>query len=338
ATAGYTSTNITASGTLAGSGIQWAVNVLVINSGGTLAAGLGGITFAGCDSLTIIVSAGTGYVMNPTVNYLGSNPSNNIATMAAAAAAKSYSSLTNAHLADYQSLFNRVTVNLGQSSAAQDANPTDVRISNAATTLDPELEALMFQNSRYLLIASSRPGGLPPNLQGLWNVTTSAPWGSDYHTDINIQMCMWLAETANLPECHQPLMDLINSQLPFWRQVVGTLDPRMMPNGIPRGWTVRVSHNIVGGMGWNWNQPGNAWYCLHYWEHYLFSGDTNYLATNAYPVMKESCQFWQDCLTNIDGQLQAPYCWSPEQGAWTNGVTYDQELIWNLFNNYIQAS
>jgi alpha-L-fucosidase 2 len=338
AAVGYTSTNITASGTLGGSGIQWGVNIRVINSGGTLTAGSGNITYTKCDSLTIVVSVGTSYVMNSAVNFLGPNPLSAIAAKVANAAAKSYNSLTNAHVADYQSLFNRVTVNLGQSSPSQDANPTDTRIASAATTLDPELESLMFQNGRYLLISSSRPGTLPPNLQGLWTITTNAPWGSDYHTDINIQMCMWAAETANLPECHQPLMDLINSQLPVWRQQVGGLDPRMTPNGVPRGWTVRVSHNTVGGQGWNWNQPGNAWYCLHYWEHYLFSGDTNYLATNAYPVMKESCEFWQDCLTNVNGLLEAPYCWSPEHGNWENGVSYDQELIWNLFNNYVQAS
>jgi alpha-L-fucosidase 2 len=334
----YTSTNITASGTLAGSGIKWAVNILVLNLGGTLAAGPVGITFTGCDSLTIIVSAGTSYVMDPNVNYQGPDPSSRIATEAPSAAAKGYGSLTNAHLVDYQSLFNRVAINLGQSSATQKNNPTDTRIAKAATTLDPELEALLFQNARYLLIACSRPGGLPPNLQGLWNASAHPPWGADYHTDINIQMCLWLSEPANLPECHQPLMDLVNSQLPFWRQSVTGLDPRMTPNGRPRGWTVRVSHNITGGMGWSWNQPGNAWYCLHYWERYLFSGETNYLAKQAYPVMHECCQFWQDCLTNIGGHLQSPYGWSPEQGNWTNGVTYDQELIWNLFNNYIQAS
>lgn len=334
----YTSTNITAEGTLSGSGIQWAVHIRVINTGGTLSTAADRINFNCCDSLTVIVSAGTSYVMNPAVNFRGPDPSNHIAALAAGAAAKNYAALKDAHLADYHRLFDRVTLNLGGSSAAQDALPTDRRIAEAARTLDPELEVLMFQNARYLLIANSRPGGLPPNLQGLWSKDNKPPWASDYHTDINIQMMQWL-EPLNLPECHQPLLDFINSQLPLWHQRNGDLDARMRPNGIPRGWTVRVSHNITGGMGWLWNTPGNAWYCLHYWEHFQFTGDTNFLATNAYPVMKEVCEFWQDCLvTNADGKLVAPYCWSPEHGGWEDGVSYNQELIWNLFDNYIQAS
>ncbi len=335
---GYTSTNITASGTVAGSEIQWALNVHVVNYGGTMAASPAGITYTHCNSLIIIVSAGTSYVMDPAVNYLGADPSNRIAAIAAKAETKSYNTLLCDHLADYHSLFDRVTINLGRSSAEQKASPTNMRIINAATRPDPELETLMFQNARYLLIACSRPGGLPPNLQGLWNASTSAPWASDYHTDINVQMCLWPAESAALPECAETLMDLVNSQIPLWRKRVDTLDPRMMPHGVPRGWTVRVSHNITGGMGWVWNQPGNAWYCLHYWEHYLFTGDTDYLATNAYPVMKECCEFWHDCLKSVHGKLEAPYCWSPEHGPWTDGASYDEELIWNLFDNFIQAS
>lgn len=335
----YASGNIiAASGTLAGNGVQWALNVRVINHGGMLTDRPAGITFSHCDSLLIIVSAGTSYVMDPAANYLGPDPVNRVAAAAAWAAAKGYRRLLGAHLADYHRLFDRVTITLGRSSATQEYSPMGARIAAAAQTPDPGLEALMFQNARYLLIASSRTGGLPPNLQGLWNVSTHPPWASDYHTDINIQMCMWPAEPAALPECAEPLFKFINSQIPDWRQRTASLDPAMMPNGIPRGWTVRISHNITGGMGWDWNQPGNAWYCLHYWEHFLFTGDTNYLATNAYPVMKESCEFWEDCLKNVGGKLAAPHGWSPEHGSWTDGVSYDQELIWNLFDNYIQAS
>jgi alpha-L-fucosidase 2 len=336
ATVGYTGSGITATGVLSGSGIKWAVNARVLNTGGTLAGDGNKIAFTGCDSLTIVVSYGTSYVLDPNVNFCGPDPVKRIASQAAKAAAKNYNSLINTHLADYHRLFDRVSLNLG---SGQNSLPTDQRIAGAASTVDLELETLMFQNSRYLLIASSRPGGLPPNLQGLWTASDNPPWGADYHTDINIQMCLWAAETANLPECHQPLFDLVNSQLPFWRRRVGDLDRRMRPNGIPRGWTVRVSHNITGGMGWDWNTPGNAWYALHYWEHYLFSGDLDFLRTNAYPVMKESCQFWQDCLkTNAGGQLVAPYCWSPEHGNWEDGVSYNQELIGNLFNNFVRAS
>jgi alpha-L-fucosidase 2 len=338
ASADYTGSSITASGVLSGSGIKWAVNVRVLNSGGTVAGNADKISFTGCNSLTIIVSYGTSYVMDSSLKFAGPDPTERIASQAAKAAGKTYDSLRHEHVTDYHKLFDRVALDFN-SSSTQNALPTDQRIARAASVIDPGLEALMFQNSRYLLIACSRPGGLPPNLQGLWTASDDPPWGADYHTDINIQMCLWPAETANLSECGLPLFDLVNSQLPSWRRRVGDLDPRMRPNGIPRGWTVRVSHNITGGMGWEWNTPGNAWYALHYWEHYLFSGDLDFLRTNAYPIMKESCQFWQDCLkTNAAGQLVAPYCWSPEHGDWADGVSYNQELIWNLFNNFIRAS
>ncbi len=156
--------------------------------------------------------------MDYAKNYRGDDPHARITAGIAETAPKSYDALKSAHVQDYQSLFNRVALDLGASTSAQRAMPFGVRKPAAATVCDPGLEALFFQYGRYLLISCSRPGGLPANLQGLWNDTNQPMWKSDYHTNINIQMNYWGAEPMNLAECHLPLFDLVRSQLPAWRK------------------------------------------------------------------------------------------------------------------------
>ena len=199
---------------------------------------------------------------------------------------------------------------------------------------------MLFQYGRYLLISCSRPGGLPANLQGLWNDSNSPPWRSDYHSNINIEMNYWPAEVTNLAECHTPFFDLIRSQLPLWRQATATAKEFATPTGelTRRGFAIRTSHNIFGGMGWKWDNTANAWYCQHLWEHYAFGQDKEYLATVAYPIMKETCEFWQDHLKTLaDGRLVVPNAWSPEHGPTEDGVSYAQEIVWDLFNNTVAA-
>ena len=199
----------------------------------------------------------------------------------------------------------------------------------------------MFQYGRYLLISCSRPGSLPANLQGLWNDSNDAPWHSDYHANINVQMNYWPAEVAGLPECHLPFFDLVQSQLPDWRKTTAASADLKTPDGAlsPRGWAIRTSHNITGGMGWNWDKTANAWYCQHFWEHYAFTVDKAFLRTTAYPLMRETCEYWEDHLKALpDGRLVVPNAWSPEHGPTEDGVSYSQEIVWDLFTNTIQAS
>jgi alpha-L-fucosidase 2 len=217
---------------------------------------------------------------------------------------------------------------------------TNLRKVDAAQETDPELEALMFQFGRYLMISCSRPGGLPANLQGLWNNSNSPPWHCDYHSNINIEMNYWPAEVANLAECHTPLMDLIVSQIPAWRTATMESPEFMTNSGKPtsRGFAIRTSHNIMGGMGWQWDKTANAWYCQHLWEHYAFGMDKSYLRNVAYPIMKETCEFWEDHLKTLpDGRLVVPDAWSPEHGPTEDGVSYAQEIVWDLFSNYLDA-
>ena len=341
---GHSNTVSSVTGGLMFSGVMvngelYEAQLQVVNSGGTLVNSGGVINFTNCNCLTLVVALGTDYVMDYSKNYHGNNPHTNVVAQASAAAAKSVSTLETAHTNDFTALFNRVSIYLGAAPAGRTNLPTDQRITaNAANDDDLGMDRLMFQYGRYLMISSSRTG-LPMNLNGLWNDQNNPAWAADYHTDINIQMMYWLAEVANLSECSQPLIKYIQCQIPWWR--IETTNSY----GI-RGWTTRVSENINGGQGWSWNQPGNAWYGLHLWEHYAFTGDTNYLRNTAFPALKEICQFWQDRLiplatTTTDGvpagTLISPNGWSPEHGPTENGVTYDQVLVWDALKNYQQA-
>jgi alpha-L-fucosidase 2 len=331
---------MTVSGQLA-NGLKYEWQMVAMHEGGTLAAHGSALDFKDCDSLTLLIAAGTDYAMDPAKNFRGEDPHARLTAQLDTAMQKSYRKLKAEHVKDFQSLFNRVALNLGESSPAQRVLPTDQRKLKAFQTVDPELEQLLFQYGRYLLISCSRPGGLPANLQGLWNDVDDPAWHSDYHADINIQMNYWPAEPANLAECQEPFLDLVQSQLPAWREATASAPEFTTPSGelTRRGFAIRTSHNIFGGMGWKWDKTANAWYCQHFWEHYAFGLDSGYLRAAAYPILKETCEFWQDHLKTLaDGRLVVPNGWSPEHGPDEDGVSYNDEIVWDLFNNYVQAS
>ena len=339
------------SGALA-NGEEYEAQLAVTNAGGTLVNSGGMIQFTHCDALTLLVALGTDYVMDYGKNYRGANPHSNVVQQAQAAAARSFGALESAHTNDFQSLFNRVSLYLGPVPAARANLPTDQRLNaNIPNDDDPGMDQLMFNYGRYLMISSSRTG-CPMNLQGIWNDSNNPPWASDYHSDLNFEMMYSEVEVANLSECFQPFLNYLQSQIPAWRYVTTNTSASINNGGYgggfggTNGWATRTSHNIYGGQGWEWIEGGNAWYCMYLWDHYAFTGDTNYLGNVAYPVMKEVCQFWQQHLkalpyaTNGEpaGTLVATNGWSPETGPREDGVTCDQELIWDVFNNYRQAA
>ncbi|RZM21106.1 MAG: glycoside hydrolase family 95 protein, partial [Pedobacter sp.] len=205
------------------------------------------------DAITIFFSAATDFANDRLANWKGEAPASKIQKILASATVKSYATLLNNHISDYQSLFGRVRLNLGKSSAEILAQPIHQRLINYKKTTDPQLESLIFQYGRYLLISSSRKGGLPANLQGLWNESNMPPWGSDYHTNINIQMNYWLAEPTNLSECHFPYLDHINAI-----RDVRKINTQKEYPGV-RGWTLRTESNPFGGESYLWNTPGSAW-------------------------------------------------------------------------------
>ncbi len=208
-------------------GLQYEWQARVLPDGGTVETNGTALEFKNCDSLTVLVAAGTSYAMDYEAHYRGPPPHARLTAQLDAASRQSYTALQREHLKDFQSLFNRVSVDFGKSSEAQRALPIDQRKLAAGTNADPELEALLFQYGRYLLISCSRPGGLPANLQGLWNDRNNPAWHSDYHANINVEMNYWPAEVANLPECHEPFFDLIKSQLPLWRKATAATSPEL---------------------------------------------------------------------------------------------------------------
>ncbi|HEU6449567.1 MAG TPA: glycoside hydrolase family 95 protein [Verrucomicrobiae bacterium] len=328
------------SGALA-NGLKYEAQLTVKNDGGSLRANGSTLEFTNCDSLTLIFSAGTDYSFSYTNHYRGKDPHERVTKLVQSAAKKSYAKLEASHEKDFHALFDRVSLDLGKSSPAQITLPTDERKRVATETVDPQLEELMFQYGRYLLISCSRPGGLPANLQGLWNDVNNPPWHCDYHSNINIEMNYWLAEPANLAECAEPFFDLVDNQIPAWHKETITSPDLKTPDGkfTTRGFAIRTSHNIYGGMGWKWDKTANAWYAMHFWEHYAFSDDTGFLKKIGYPYLKQVTEFWEDHLKELpDGRLVVPDAWSPEHGPVEDGVSYSQEIVWSLFDHYVKAA
>jgi len=325
---------LTFSGALA-NGMQYEARALAVAEGGTINAEGDALVFSGCDSLTVFLAAGTDYLMDHARKWKGEPPHAVVTGRVDGAAKQPYAALLAAHVQDHQLLFNRVAVDLGKTGPAQRALPVDRRLKAVRDgKADPELDELLFQYGRYLLIACSRPGSLPANLQGLWNDRNNPPWHADYHSNINLQMNYWPAESANLAECHEPLLDMLTASVAPFRKAT-----KLAYGDEIRGFTIRTSHNPFGGMGWKWNIPASAWYAQHFWEHYAFGRDREYLKTVAYPYLKEVCQYWEDHLKALpDGRLVAPNGWSPEHGPTEDGVSYDQQIVWDLFSNTIEAA
>jgi alpha-L-fucosidase 2 len=309
--------------------------VRVLNTGGTVKADGESVVFDKCDSLTILLDARTNYKPDYKAGWRGADPVPVLEKELAAAAAKPYDALLQAHLADLAPILARVRVDWGTADAEALALPTDVRLARYGKgAADPDLEETMFQYGRYLLASCSRPGGLPANLQGLWNDSNKPDWASDYHNNINIQMNYWGAENANLSECHLPLLDYVAAQAEPCR-----IATRKAFGANTRGWTARTSQNIFGGNGWDWNIPASAWYAQHFYEHWAFSQDREFLRTQGYPVVKEICEYWEDHLKKLpSGMLVAPNGWSPEHGPREDGVMHDQQIIWDLFQNYLEMA
>ncbi|MCW1925985.1 glycoside hydrolase family 95 protein [Luteolibacter arcticus] len=319
---------------LSNNGLRYATRVRVLHTGGSLTVSGNTLRAENCDSLVILHAAATDYALDATTTPAfrnGINPAVPVAARLNAAQALGYDGLKTAHLADYHALFNRVTLDLG-AAPAETLTPARLTAYKAGGT-DRHLESLLFQFGRYLLISCSRDS-LPANLQGLWNNSNNPPWFSDYHVNINLQMNYWMAEPANLSECHEPLFRYLGAIAPLSRTATKASFGAETP-----GWTMRTSVNPFGGHGWDWDTPSSAWLARHYWEHYAHSGDTAFLQGTAWPVMKEICEFWiARLVTRPDGKLVGPNGWSPEHGPTEDGVSYVQEIVWDLFSNTIAAA
>ena len=330
----------------AGENMKFAARLIAIPAGGRTRVVNNSLLVSDATSLTLLVTAATDYSFSKLDFDRSIDPTAICQEILAKIKSKSYDAIQALHIAEHKALFDRVKIDLGESSTP--GIPTDERL-NAVTkgAEDPGLIALYFQFGRYLLIGSSRaPGVLPANLQGKWNKDMQAPWGADYHTNINIQMNYWPAEVANLPETVIPYINFVD-QL----RAPGRITAREMYGA--GGWTLHHLTDVFGrtgvadGVQWGTFPLGAAWLCLQVWEHYLFTGDQVYLKTKAYPIMKEAAQFVLDFLIEDkkENLVTAPTA-SPENTfilpsgercQLTYGTTMDAEIIRALFARCIEA-
>ena len=255
------------------------------------------------------------------------------------AAQKGWASVYSEHVADYQALFDRMSLNFAN--AASQSKTTDALIKDHSSESNKLLlQQLYFAYGRYLAIASSRGVALPSNLQGIWNNSSSPAWNSDIHANINVQMNYWPVEVTNLSELHDPFLNwtinMSNSaQWKSYAQHACSGSTAASSNG----WNLFTENSIFGGTGcWkHQNKVGNAWLCTHLWQHYLYTQDADFLR-KAFPTMKSACQYWMDILKLVNGEYLCPSEYSPEHGpANEDGVAYAQQLVAELFANTLDA-
>ena len=296
------------------------------------------MSVSGADSVTLLIAAATSY---KSFHDVSGDPEEIVKQQIRDASQKSFASLRTAHIAEHQRLFRRVQLDLGTTDDAK--LPTDERIKMFDQGNDPQLAALYFQFGRYLLISSSRPGGQPANLQGLWNESMNPPWGSKYTININTEMNYWPAEPCNLSECTEPLVALV--------QDLTETGARTAKVGYgARGWVAHHNTDLwratapIDGPQYGMWPMGGAWLCQHLWEHYLFTGDKKFLV-KIYPAMKGAAQFFLDTLVEEPTHHWLVTCpsLSPEHKhpygtSVCAGPTMDNQILRDLFANCISAA
>ena len=323
-------------------GTRFSAEVRVWTDSGKVVAENDTLGVRGADVVTVVYSAATSYR-----NYkdIGGDPQAICRKHLDAASGKSWTQLRDAHVADVGPLFRRVSLDLGGVDAAQ--RPTDERVAAVEQgAADPLLVAQSFQFGRYLLIAGSRPGTQPLNLQGIWNETTSPAWGAKWTLNLNAQINYWPVETCNLSECHEPLLRMVEELREPGRVTAKN-------NYNCRGWVVHHNTDIwhgtavVDSFAFGAFTASGAWLCRHLWEHYDFTRDQAFLA-RAYPTMKEAAEFYVDFLIpDASGRLITSPSISLEQpfrtpdgrkGVLCAGPTVDMQILRDLFTHCIAAA
>ena len=326
--------HITLRGQVEQDGIRFEAVSQISAEGGKVSVEGETLHVTGANGLLIRLVAATNFTSYRELNV---DPSARCKAILDKAMPKDAEQIVDAHQHDYHELFNRVSLDVGHTAAAD--KPTDVRLREFHEGNDPGLAALLFQYGRYLLISSSREGGQPANLQGIWNESLNPPWDSKYTCNINTEMNYWPALTTNLVECQKPLDEAINELA-----VTGAAVAKAHYGA--RGWVTHHNFDL-----WRGAAPinasnhgiwvvGGAWLCQHLWEEYQFTGDKKFLAEKAYPAMKGASEFFLDCLVKdpLTGCLISGPSNSPEQGGLVMGPTMDHAIIRSLFANTAAAA
>lgn len=328
-------------------GTQFKVQVELLPDGGHCEANDSALTVRNANEVVLLLSAVTDFGNKKMTLKKCKRP---------------YQELLQRHTDDHQQLFNRLQLSLGTENLQKEALPTNERLKSfEQDPTDNGLTELYYQYGRYLLIASSRPGGLPANLQGIWNRHVQPPWGSNYTTNINTEMNYWPAEITNLPECFLPLSDFID------RLAVNGAQTAKVNYGINRGWLAHHNSDVwaqtaptggydsdpKGAPRWSCWPMAGVWLCQHLWEHYAFGGDKKYLSKTAYPLMKGAAEFLLQWLqkdpetgywiTNPSTSPENRFRYIDKEGKKQNGEIsrssgMDLGLAWDLLTNCIEAS
>ena len=332
-------------------GISYKVSMTVASSDGKAVYSDGAISLTGASEATLIISAATSYSAEGTI-FPGERYVSSCDSLLDAAVRKNYNELSSGHIAAHGELYGRAGIYLEE--CDDDALATDERLRKAASSdsgsLAPGLAVLYWNYGRYLFISSTRPGSLPPNLQGLWADGTSTPWNGDYHTNINIQMNYWPMEQVGLSEFVQPLMSMMERLVPS-----GQESAKCFYGSEAEGWVLHMMTNV-----WNYTAPGEhpswgatntggAWLCAHLWDHYRYTLDKDFLK-RAYPIMRGAARFFLSTLVEEPAHqwlVTAPSS-SPENAFWCGkdsiatsicmGPTMDVQLLGELFSSTSAAA
>ena len=332
-------------GTVKDNGLQFA-SYLGIKTDGKVTVQDETLTVTGASYATLYLSAKTNFAQNPKTNYRKDiDLEKTVKGIVEAAKAKDYETLKKAHIKDYQSLFNRVKLNLGGNKTAQ---TTKEALQGYNPEKGQKLEELFFQYGRYLLISSSRDrtDALPANLQGVWNAVDNPPWNADYHLNVNLQMNYWPAYMSNLAETAKPMINYIDDMRYYGRIAAKEYAGIESKDGQENGWLVHTQATPFGWTtpGWNyywgWSPAANAWMMQNVYDYYKFTKDETYLKEKIYPMLKETAKFWNSFLhydKASDRWVSSP-SYSPEHGTITIGNTFDQSLVWQLFHDYMEIA
>ena len=334
--------------------VQYEARMRAFADGGIVRVEYSSLSVEKADAVTLIIAAATNVV---NYNDISANQTDRVKGVLARVEARTFDQIRSSHIADHQRLFHRMAIDLESTESAK--LPTDERIKNLSKERDPSLAALYLQYGRYLLIASSRPGGEPANLQGLWNQDMNPWWESKYTTNINLEMNYWPAEPMNLAECAEPLFSLIRDV-----SVTGRKTAKVKYGA--QGWVLHQNTDLwratasMDGPTWGTWTTGGAWLCTHLWDHYLFTGDKEFLK-QSYPIIKESVRFFLDFLTEDASheRLVTNPSMSPENfPQWgvnkryldetcgiylpgttiAAGTTMDMQILRSLFDAYVQSA
>ena len=301
------------------------------------------------DSVTLYIAAATDYSNKFPTFRTGVNPCDGVLERITKASAKGYDAIYRDHLADYKAIYDRVSLKLNKDN--EETMPVDTLLSQykegAGKSVSSMLEMLYFNFGRYLLISSSRNGSLPANLQGVWNESNCPPWCCDYHINVNLQMNYWGAFTTNMAETAKPLVDFLDSLRPSGRLSARAYYNIISDEAFPEnGWCAHTQTNPFGWTApgwdfyWGWSTAAVAWLMHNLYDIYDFTRDEEYFIEKVYPIIRESVVFYTQWLIydeKQDRMVSSP-TYSPEHGPVTVGNTYEQCLILQLYNDFIEVS